>query len=81
MRQSPRGRCDTAASSGAPTIGASTAIRLPSELTAPSVWPWLRLSAAYEIMLCTEAVTVTPNRLMAMMANIIQPCVAAPHRA
>ena len=43
------------ASKGAPSMGATTAIRPLSELTAPMVWPWLLLSAAEEIMLCTDA--------------------------
>ena len=46
MRQSPCGRCDTIASSGAPSTGAITAIRLFRPPTAPSAWPWLRASAA-----------------------------------
>ena len=67
------------ASSGAPSMGATTAIRLFSEVTAPMVWPWLWPSAADEIMLCTVVATVTPNRLTPITANIIQPSVAAPH--
>ena len=68
------------ASMGAPNKGATTAISPLSELTAPMVCPWLLLSAAEEIMLCTEAVTVPPNKLTAITAYIIQPSVAAPHR-
>ena len=40
MRQSPRGRWETIASNGAPHRGATTAIRLFSELTAPKICPW-----------------------------------------
>ena len=35
------------------------------------VWPWLLLSAALEIMLCTAAVTVPPSRLTAITANTL----------
>ena len=78
MRQSPCGRCDTSCSSGAPSTGAITAIRLFSPPTAPSACPWLRASTAPEMMLWMEADTVAPSRLRKMMANIIQPSVAAP---
>ena len=81
MRQSPLGRCDTMPSKGVASMGAKIAVRLVREFTAPSVSPWLRLSAAAEIRLCTEAATVPPSRLMPMTANIIQPSEAAPHRA
>ena len=45
------------------------------------VWPWLRESAAEEIMLCTVVGTITPKMFSAVTANIIQPSVAAPHSA
>ena len=81
MRQSPCGRCDTIASSGAPNTGAITDIRLFRPPTAPSACPWLRASAALEMMLWIEAETVAPKILTKMIANIIQPSVAAPqHR-
>ncbi len=79
MRQSPWGRCETSASSGAPNSGAITAIRLFRPPAAPSAWPWLRASTACEIRLWIAAATVTPSRLTKMIANIIQPSVAAPH--
>ena len=58
MRQSPRGRWETVASSGAPNNGANTVIRLFREFIAPKVCPWLWGSAAPEMMLCREAVIV-----------------------
>ena len=81
MRQSPRGRCDTTPSSGAPITGAATAIRLFSELTAPIVWPCVLASAALEMMLWIDAATVKPSRFSAITAYIIQPCDAAPYAA
>ena len=81
MRQSPRGKCDTMPSSGAPSTGATTAIRLFTELTAPIVCPWLVASAALEIKLWIDAATVKPSRLHTITAYIIQPCVAAPYNA
>src|SRR6185436_13299575 len=80
MRQSPLGRSETTVSRDAPYAGAITAIRLFSPPTAPSAWPWLRGSAALEMMLCIEADTVAPSRLTKMIANIIQPSVAAPQK-
>src|SRR5450432_1786288 len=78
MRQSQRGKCDTAPSSGAPIIGATTAIRLCRPLTAPIVRPCVVASAAPEMMLCIDAATVNPRTLQNTTANIIQPSVAAP---
>src|SRR5690349_24330694 len=66
-------------SSGAPSTGATTAIRLFSALTAPIVWPCVRASAAPEMMLWIDAVTVNPSRLAKITAYIIQPSVARPY--
>ena len=81
MRQSPRGRCDTTPSSGAPITGAATAIRLFSELTAPIVRPCWLASAALEMMLWIDAATVKPRMFSPMTTNIIQPSLAAPQAA
>src|SRR5882672_4898184 len=72
MRQSPLGRCDTMVRIAAPMGGAITVIRLFSPPTAPSIWPWLRASAALEMMLWIAVATVAPSRLTKMIANITQ---------
>jgi len=68
MRQSPRGRWETVPRSGAARTGATTAIRLWSELTAPIVRPCVVASAAPEMMLWIDAATVKPRTLHRMTA-------------
>src|SRR5882672_4898182 len=75
MRQSPLGRCDTMVRIAAPMGGATTAIRLFSPPTAPSIWPWLRASAALEMMLWIAVATLAPRRLTKIIENINQPWV------
>ena len=55
-------------SSGAAITGATTAIRLCSELTAPIVRPCVVASAAPEMMLWIDAATVKPRTLQRITA-------------
>ena len=78
MRQSPWGRCDTKPSNAAPITGATTAIRLFKDDTAPRVRPCVDSSAALETMLCITAVTAKPSTLKPITTIINQPAGASP---